>query len=171
MRTCDVWDVLFTEEDEWHFWYWSRHLNTSDGKETKRRKSGHHTLTFCRLRKTCERIVFGQNAVRLLVRRSTYGTFSYGRWRWRIEEWKGRWKRRRKVQDEQSKRIKTTNNHARETWMTWCGHTSWVNVTCDIEMCAAKHKKCDVWRISVLTPCWTQQIVNSSKRSCYNNFF
>ena len=41
----------------------------------------------------------------------------------------------------------TTTAH--ESWMTWCGQPSWANVTCDIEMSAVKHEKCDVWRCSV----------------------
>ena len=38
----------------------------------------------------------------------------------------------------------------------------------DIEMCAVKHEKCDVWRCSVHTPRRLQQIAVSSKRSDYN---
>ena len=101
---------------------------------------------------TCERSVLDQR-VRLLIRwsahRTSHRTNLHGRWRWRWRwrsgEWKGRWERRWRVQSRGSKSIKTT---------TTCGwhmddvrKTPWANVTCDIDMCAAKHEK--MWRMKV----------------------
>ena len=95
----------------------------------------------------------------------------HGRWRWRSGEWKGRWARRWRVQNGESKRYQNAQPLKRMmTWRDADNHLEPMSRT-TLKCVLWNTRKCDVWGCSVHTPRRLQQIAISCNRCDYNKFF